>query len=305
MEPSLHFSFSEYNFGPCILQNTAEKLIPRTTLVITNKGEKELTVHCLYESQPHLDVQFKSNVLAPGRITEAVIEFKPHNVARYCESITFEINGCFHKIITIKGEWARVNIELANPVNKTVNFGVLQLSDTSEACSRKKIKIVNRSPANLSPIFVFSPSSCVPALEEKGVITIEPTGEVALRANGGSCTLTITFSPQSRIPCFSEPVKFECLGLSEPLFVLTGSCHSLQVELDMDNVPFGAVVQDSSSSRKICLINTGDIGAAFHWETQDFEPEFSIVPNEGYISSGKQVRQRGLWNMTHTVLQQN
>lgn len=290
VEPALHFSFLEYNFGPCILYKTTENPIPRSTLVITNKGDKELTVHCLYESRPHLDVRFKSSVLAPMSKTEAIIEFKPQKVAKHCEEITFEINGCFHKVVTIKGEGAKMRIELANPAQRTVNLGALQIGSTDKTSSSRTIKIVNQSPSDLSPTLSFAPSSSVPALQQDGVITIEPAGEILLRANGGLCNIIVTFKPRSRVPRFSEPVKLECLGFSEPLFVLTGSCQGLEVSLDTDHIPFGAVVQDSFSSRKICMMNTGDIGASFSWNTEAFGPEFSVSPKEGFISSGKQVR---------------
>ena len=56
-------------------------------------------------------------------------------------------------------------------------------------------------------------------------------------------------------------VTMECAGMSQPLFMVTGSCLGLEIELDMDHVPFGAVWQGSQSSRRILMINSGDIGA--------------------------------------------
>ena len=55
-------------------------------------------------------------------------------------------------------------------------------------------------------------------------------------------------------------MTLECVGTSCPLFMVTGSCHGLEVTLDSDHVPFGAVVQSSQSTRRILMINTGDIG---------------------------------------------
>ena len=55
-------------------------------------------------------------------------------------------------------------------------------------------------------------------------------------------------------------MTLECVGTSRPLFMVTGSCHGLEVTLDSDHVPFGAVVQSSQSTRRILMINTGDIG---------------------------------------------
>ena len=35
--------------------------------------------------------------------------------------------------------------------------------------------------------------------------------------------------------------------------------------------------------------NTGDIGAAFSWNIEKFQPDFSIAPVKGYISPGMEV----------------
>ena len=286
----VNFSYLEHDFGPCILYKTTENPIPRSVLVISNGGESDVTIHCLYESKPHLKVRFRSTVLIPGCSTEAIIEFKPQKVTKHSEAVTFEINGCYHKVVTIKGEGAKMKIELANPVQKTVNLGVLQIGNKKKNQCSKTVGIVNRSPSDLRPIFTFAPSLRVPALQQEYIVTIEPAGEVLLKANDGTCNVIVTFKPTSRVPHFSEPVKLECLGFSESLFVLTGSCQGLEVSLDTDHIPFGAVMQDSCSSRKLCMLNTGDIGATFHWEQDQFGPEFSISPSEGFISSGKQVR---------------
>jgi len=58
-------------------------------------------------------------------------------------------------------------------------------------------------------------------------------------------------------------VQLECAGLLQTLFVITGSCHGLEISLDVDSVLFGAVVQNSSSTRQFIMNNTGDIGARF------------------------------------------
>ena len=53
----------------------------------------------------------------------------------------------------------------------------------------------------------------------------------------------------------------EWAGLFQPLFAVTGSCQGIEINLDTDGIPFGAVVQKSSSVRKVVMFNTGDIGA--------------------------------------------
>ena len=56
-------------------------------------------------------------------------------------------------------------------------------------------------------------------------------------------------------------VLLECAGLHQPLFVVQGSCQGIEISLDSDAIPFGAVVKKSSSSRNVIMNNTGDIGA--------------------------------------------
>ena len=81
----------------------------------------------------------------------------------------------------------------------------------------------------------------------------------------------------------------ECAGISQPLFVVTGSCHGMEIKLDSDALPFGSVTLGSSSSRKMIMYNIGDIGAAFFWNIDKFKPDFSISPVKGYISPGMEV----------------
>ena len=289
VEPSVLFSFEEYNFGPSILHRP-DMPVQRKKLQITNSESKEMSVHCFFKTLPHLDIQFKSCLLAPGEETYAVLEFKPQNPIKYSESVIFEINGFFRKTITVKGEGSEMRLELANPAQKIVNFGALQISsDQERVSSSKTVKLVNRSPTALSLSLSIVPSSSVPALQKDGTLSVEPSGEISLKANSGSCDITITFNPKCRVPQFSEEVTMECLGLSQPLLVVTGCCQGLEVNLDTEHIPFGAVVQDSSSTRKLLMLNTGDIGGAFHWNAEAFAPEFSISPKDGYISSGMEV----------------
>ena len=53
----------------------------------------------------------------------------------------------------------------------------------------------------------------------------------------------------------------ESHGLSYPLFVVRGSCQGLEISVNSDHVPFGAVVLNSKSCRRVLMMNTGDIGA--------------------------------------------
>lgn len=53
----------------------------------------------------------------------------------------------------------------------------------------------------------------------------------------------------------------ECAGLSQPIFIITGSCQGIDIRLEQDSIPFGAVVQQSVATRRFAMKNAGDIGA--------------------------------------------
>ena len=87
----------------------------------------------------------------------------------------------------------------------------------------------------------------------------------------------------------NHQIIFECAGVSSPLFTVTGACQGLEIKLDSEAIPFGSVVLGSKSSRKLIMMNIGDIGASFNWNTERFEPYFTINPPKGYITPGMEV----------------
>jgi hydrocephalus-inducing protein len=54
-------------------------------------------------------------------------------------------------------------------------------------------------------------------------------------------------------------VLMECVGLSQPLFVLKGSCLGMEITLDTNHMPFGTVYQRSQNIRKLIMTNSGDM----------------------------------------------
>ena len=101
-------------------------------------------------------------------------------------------------------------IELANPAQKVVSFGAPLAVGESRT---RTVKVVNHSPIPISLFVSILPSSSVPALQEEGVLTVSPTGEVTINSNGGDFPISITFSPKVRVPQFSEEVSRTCVPL--------------------------------------------------------------------------------------------
>jgi hydrocephalus-inducing protein len=73
--------------------------------------------------------------------------------------------------------------------------------------------------------------------------------------------LEVTFAPLKRVPPFSEEVFMECMGLLRPLFLISGCCQALEISLDQEHLPFGPVVCQTQATRRILMLNTGDVGA--------------------------------------------
>ncbi|XP_022080460.1 hydrocephalus-inducing protein homolog isoform X2 [Acanthaster planci] len=281
--PGLHFSFTKYDFGPCFIHRAGMPPLSNV-LTVTNRDAKAISIDCLYTSTSHLEVQFSACVLQPGDSRDVQLTFYPREAVKYRELVVFEINGLSRTQVEILGEGTEMRVEVANAKDRLVNFGALRVGEAV----KRTVPVVNNSPAPLAFSVVITPLS--PILQQlPQVLSLAPTKEIHLKPKGGSCNLDLVFAPKCRIPQFTEEVMLECAGLSQPLFVVTGSCQGIDISLDQESIPFGAVVQRSSTTRKLLMCNTGDIGAGFKWNVEKFAPDFSINPTEGYISPGMTV----------------
>ncbi|XP_071959113.1 hydrocephalus-inducing protein homolog isoform X2 [Antedon mediterranea] len=283
VSPSLHFSFTRHDFGPCFIHRAG---MPTHTvlLTITNKDNKDISLDCNYTSTSFLDVHFSAQVLQPDQCCDVHFSFYPRDATKYHETIPFEVNGLSRQNIEIFGHGTEMRVEVANPKDKNLNLGALRIGKAV----KKTIPIVNKSPAPITFNVVITPFS--QALQQlPNVLMLAPSHSITLKPKGGTYDLEMLFTPKCRIPQFTEEVMLECEGLSQPLFVVNGSCQGIEITLDQDSIPFGAVSMRSSTTRKLLMYNTGDIGAAFKWNLEKFAPDFSISPVAGYISPGMTV----------------
>ncbi|XP_069510876.1 hydrocephalus-inducing protein homolog [Ambystoma mexicanum] len=280
--PGVHFSFRKHDFGPCFIYY-AGMPTNHQTLVIKNNEDREVSLDCLYVNTAYLEVGFQAEVLSPGESMEVSVTFYPRAAVKYRESVPFEINGHFRQAIEIFGQGTEMKIEVADPKLRIVNFGAL----TAGQSLKKVVPIVNHSAAPLTFSLGITPN--LPVLQDPKVLRISPSTELMLMPQGGACKVEVTFSPKCRIPPFAEEVMLECAGMSRALFVLRGCCQGIEVSLDVEHVPFGAVVLHSVTTRRVIMQNTGDIGARFEWNLKQFQPDCSISPAQGYITPGMEV----------------
>ncbi|XP_045149859.1 hydrocephalus-inducing protein homolog [Echinops telfairi] len=281
VSPAMHFSFTSYNFGTCFIYQAGMPPY-KQVLSITNKEEMSMSIDCLYTNTAHLEVNFRAEVIKPGKTLMVPITFYPRESISYREFIPFEINGLSQQTIEIKGKGTEMKILVLDPANRIVKLGAVLPGQVM----KKTVSIMNNSHAQLT--FNLSALYLAPELQEPKVITLTPFNNISLKPKE-IMKVEVIFAPKKRIPLFSEEVFMECMGLLRPLFLLNGCCQALEISLDQDLLPFGAVVFQTQATRRILMLNTGDVGARFKWDARKLEPHFSITPEEGYITAGSEV----------------
>ncbi|KAJ3142605.1 hypothetical protein HK100_000034 [Physocladia obscura] len=279
-KPLLKFSANTHNFGTHFVYRPG--MTPMSTKVkITNQDTKEISIDVSTREYSVFDVKKGSSTINPGESTDFEITFYPKEAKSYNELVKVEMNGLSTVNFPVSGVGAEFKVEVLQLESKNVNFGALRAGHIVS----KSIKLVNKSliPAKFS----LGPASTIESL---GIhcVTISQVEDFILRPKG-IAVVDFKFAPHIRIPPFAEEINLEAPGISRPLFLLSGTCQGIEVRLENDTLPFGAIVQKSSTTRRIQLQNIGDIGAKFHWDALKFEPDFSISPQEGYISPGMEI----------------
>ncbi|KAG8523663.1 Hydrocephalus-inducing protein, partial [Galemys pyrenaicus] len=281
VSPAIHFSFTSYNFGTCFIYQAGMPPY-KQTLVITNKEETSMSIDCLYSNTPYLELNFRVDVVKPGKTLEIPIIFYPRESINYRELIPFEINGLSQQIVEIKGRGTEMKLSVVDPASRVVKLGALLPGQVV----KRTVCLMNSSQSQLT--FSLSVLFSAPELQEPKVISLVPFHNITLKPKQVH-KLEVIFAPKKRVPPFTEEVFMECMGLLRPLFLLSGCCQALEISLDQEHIPFGPVVCQTQATRRILMLNTGDLGARFKWDVRNFQPHFSISPEEGYITSGMEV----------------
>ncbi|XP_037834213.1 hydrocephalus-inducing protein homolog [Kryptolebias marmoratus] len=278
--PNLEFSFTKFNFGKCFLYRPGMEP-PSQTLMISNRGRKDVSAECQFRNAAFLSVDFQPNILRPGAAMEVPVTFHPQEARRYHKNITFVFNSCVTQHVDIQGQGIQIKLDVKNPQQKQLKLGSLTLGQKV----KKQAVLVNQSSSDLS--FTLTLSTNTP-LDPK-VLSVSPAGELKLKSGGGSCKVEIQFSPRRCVPPFTAELQAEFPGFLHPLLTVDGCCQDVEVELDQNYLSFGAVVQHCRNRKRIVMKNTGGVNAKFQWRTEQFPAELSVAPVKGSISPGMQV----------------
>ncbi|XP_069028847.1 hydrocephalus-inducing protein homolog [Embiotoca jacksoni] len=278
--PSIDFSSTKVNFGKCFLFYPGT-VPPCQTLVICNKGRRDISVQCQFINTDFLEIHFLPDVLAPGAVMEVLVTFRPREARRYHEKLVFILNSCVTEEVDVLGHGIEMKLEVKDPRMRKVKLGSLTLGQKV----KKQVVLVNHCTLDLSFTLMLNTGT---QLDLKD-LSFSPAGELKLKSNGGSCDVEIQFSPRQHIPPFTAELQAEFSGSLHPLLTVQGCCQGAEVQLDQNHLSFGAVVQCCQPTKRIVMVNTGDIGARFRWKTERFPADLSVVPADGYICPGMEV----------------
>jgi hydrocephalus-inducing protein len=173
----------------------------RTTLQLVNNDNSAISIESMFEKKPYLDVQ-----LAPGQVLlpstkdkkemlEVPIIFTPREIRKYSEVVQLDFNGIYKIDFTIKGEGIPMNVELQDPDQHTIDFGIQPIG--ADVC--KTVNLLNKSkktvqfslkPENESE---FKKNSLTLNYEEGKIISLKPKSVLPIE---------VSFNPKNRMVNF-------------------------------------------------------------------------------------------------------
>merc|ERR1711981_1504823 len=143
MKPAVSFNFHSHDFGPCfVAERGATSKAEGVILTISNNEmDADVSIDCLFEKLPYLEVRCEPAILRPGASVDVPIRFTPREIREYKETIPFEINGLYSVDVVVSGEGDSLKLELSDPQHRLINFGALRVGQEVV----RRVNLVNRS----------------------------------------------------------------------------------------------------------------------------------------------------------------
>lgn len=206
-------------------------------------------------------------------IIQIPIRFVPREPREYVAHIPFLINQAIPMSVVVSGTGVPARLELVNAAQKTVSFGPVRVNSISS----KEIKIINRSKKEL-PVQIFLPADRVDTLfldvTPKGLFTLRPRETKAVH---------VVFSPLARVAEFEEPIMAAYAGTTTQLLVVHGKAEGVEASFDTDCMNFGTVSEGSQRTKRLHLLNTGDLPVTFAWRSDSLGRYFIVNPLRGTV----------------------
>lgn len=69
-----------------------------------------LSLQCQFRNTPYLELDFGTNVLSPGGVLDVPIRFLPRELCSYHEKVTFVLNSCITKDVSVLGQGVKMKV---------------------------------------------------------------------------------------------------------------------------------------------------------------------------------------------------
>ena len=284
--PMIELSPKTINFGELILKKSG---VSKTEYIeCWNLDKKTLAIESDFSKNDFLELKmpFGQTILPFEDKKENVLKlpltFKPTTEGKFATNISFFINGR-HKIeVSVKGEAISCLFELANPQEILTDFGISHLHS-------KQVRTIGiKNFSKLAMSIRFDVDDQVSKLGSLGLTITPTTLTLQKRAIG---YIEIHYNPQQRQRQFYLPIKCFSQDSSETqeLFTLSGACFGPELKLVEDNISYGQVVVNSYLSKKVQLVNSGDLSADYSWELGTNNNYLSVTAAKGVIAPNEQV----------------
>ncbi|KAL0273824.1 UNVERIFIED_CONTAM: hypothetical protein PYX00_006405 [Menopon gallinae] len=293
------FSFTNYDFGYCYIQSSNHPYY-KTALVFRNKDKTDVLIESILDNLQAFKMNMKECFVGVGQELLIPIEFYPRECRKYEEEIRLRIGGAIQRDITFSGHGAEFRVVLADVSHMNVHFGAVKIG-RKEA---KEFVIINKGPTAATIVVGFSdqlpmdPAQLANADGETDdlpvehrlshMLTLTPARPFIIKSKE-TYSIRVDYFPKARAPAFTETVYMQFQEKVNPLCIVSGSTIGPEFSLDKDYLTFGAVVANCCSTLKLKIINSGDVGAKFKWETSELEDEYSLSPESGYLTAGSDI----------------
>ena len=193
-QPGIDLNFTSYDFGPSFVMN--QPISKTAYLEIVNNDDSAINIETNFEKQSHLDVQ-----LAPGQVllpsTKDKVEmlkvpiiFTPREMRKYHEVVKFNFNGVYFIDFEIKGEGIPMIVQLQDPEQHLVDFGIVGVGSTHD----RTVNIINKSRRSIN--FTLD---CATDYKRNN---IEFSNEKHTLKPKQVMPIEVHFNPKSRMPDF-------------------------------------------------------------------------------------------------------
>lgn len=249
--PICRFSFDSYDFGICLIQDS-DPLKNSVVLEFYNLDSDPVLLETKGCKEAFC-VNFQSLIIEPRATHKILIIFNPTKPKKYFEVLKFFINNYFQNEILLAGEGDYLKLEIKNPEDRLIDFGPVKAGKTVS----RNVPVVNRSRTMVE----FSLHAHERNDEKSNAkLMVEPTKRKILLESGAICNVKVSFHATEKLKIFKSTVTYKAYGTSEVFFLVTASVINYEFSFDQTHLIFGPTTIGCSTTLKVGLVNSGDIG---------------------------------------------